>query len=275
MQPVAPGSTDVTVDLLILDATTFLPVESVTASTTGLSLWYALGGQGAVTAISPVNLAAVTTAHTDGGLKHRDDGCYRLDLPDAAIPASVGQVCRVGGTATGLVVCGAAVVGVASVPTAAAVADSVLDEDLDGHQTGNTPGAALRRIERGLISTVSPVGQSGDILEVVEGQEYSSTTGNLITWTDNDATWPVLTGCTVTFSALAPNGATFSKAGAVVVATGSGKTVSLALTGANSAAIVAGYVGVWTFAVWASGAAAGDATLLLVGSFPSKSVPQP
>jgi hypothetical protein len=52
-----------------------------------------------------VTLAALTTAHADGGFLHIGNVYYRLDLPDAACASGVSGV-LVHGTVTGMVVIG-------------------------------------------------------------------------------------------------------------------------------------------------------------------------
>lgn len=111
MQPVVPSSTDVTVTFRVLDSTTFLPYESLTAASSGLALWYRKGATAALVGLTESTLAATTTAHTDGGLIHVDDGVYRLDLPDAAVPTAEHEVTTFGGTATGYVILGGAIIG--------------------------------------------------------------------------------------------------------------------------------------------------------------------
>ena len=111
MQPVVPGSTDVTVYFTVLDSTTFLPYSSLSSSTPGLALWYKPGATAAVVDLTEADLSAQTDAHSDGKLKHIRDGLCRLDLPDAAVPASEGAVTTYGGTATGYVILGGAIVG--------------------------------------------------------------------------------------------------------------------------------------------------------------------
>lgn len=147
MQPITPSSTDVTVTFRVLDATTFLPYESLTAASSGLALWYRKGATAALTALTESTLAATTTAHTDGGLIHIDDGIYRLDLPDAAIPTAEHEVTVYGGTATGYVILGGAIVGkpvevVSGSLVAASVSGAV------GSVTGHTPqtGDSFARI---------------------------------------------------------------------------------------------------------------------------------
>lgn len=97
------GSTDQSVEIRIVGSDG-LPNEAVNAAAAGLSLWYRREG-GLKVAISPNDLATLTTAHADGGLLHIDDGYYRLDIPDAAVAADAGFV-LIGGTVTGLVIIG-------------------------------------------------------------------------------------------------------------------------------------------------------------------------
>jgi len=87
-----------------VDSTTFLPEEAVEYDTTGIAMWYRREGA-TITAITEAALAALDTAHADGGIEHIDDGYYRLDLPDAAVAAGVDGV-AVGGTVTGMMVIG-------------------------------------------------------------------------------------------------------------------------------------------------------------------------
>lgn len=111
MQPVTPSSADVDVTFRVLDSTTFLPYESLSSATPGLALWYQKGAAGSVTAITEGDHTNLTDAHSDGKLKHIDDGWYRLSLPDAAVPTAEHEVTTFGGTATGYVILGGAIVG--------------------------------------------------------------------------------------------------------------------------------------------------------------------
>lgn len=103
-RPIAPGATDQSIVLRALDSTTFLPYTSIAYNTTGIDMWYRREGA-AKTSITEATLAALTTAHSDGGIIHIGDGYFRLDLPDAAVAAGVDGV-TVGGTATGVVMIG-------------------------------------------------------------------------------------------------------------------------------------------------------------------------
>lgn len=98
------GSADVSVSFAAWTTATGAAV-TVTSATAGLSLWYRRGGIGAKTAISPSDLALLTTAHTDGGILVIEGAEHRLDLPDAAVAAGVSFV-EWGGTATGITIDG-------------------------------------------------------------------------------------------------------------------------------------------------------------------------
>lgn len=93
--------------LKVIDNTTGLPVNSLAYNSTGIALWYRRDGA-AVTDITEVTLAAVTTAWTSGGFIYLRDGVYRLDVPDAAFATGVNQV-YIGGTFTGYTVIGGVV----------------------------------------------------------------------------------------------------------------------------------------------------------------------
>lgn len=100
------GSVDLSATIRIIDSVDGTPELGVVATTPGLVLQYRreLGASVTISALS--NLAALTTAHTDGGLAHIGNGYYRVDAPDAAwAVGSIGVLIH--GTATGMVVVGA------------------------------------------------------------------------------------------------------------------------------------------------------------------------
>ena len=101
---VQKGSTDRSVTIRIVDSTDGTPETSVEHNTTGIDLWYRREGA-AVSSITEAALAALTTAHTDGGIEHISHGYYRLDIPDAAFATGANHV-DIGGTVTGMVVIG-------------------------------------------------------------------------------------------------------------------------------------------------------------------------
>lgn len=102
------GATNYSVELTIVDDTDGTPETGVVYNTAGIDLWYRREGA-AKTSITEATLAALTTAHSDGGFLHIGDGVYRLDLPDAAVATGADFV-SVGGTATGMIVVGGRVV---------------------------------------------------------------------------------------------------------------------------------------------------------------------
>ena len=98
------GSTDVSVVIRIVDSTDGTPETGVVFNTSGLDLEYRREGAASVD-ITEATLAALTTAHADGGFLHIGNGYYRLDLPDAAVAAGATGV-LIHGACTGMVVIG-------------------------------------------------------------------------------------------------------------------------------------------------------------------------
>jgi hypothetical protein len=101
---ITKGSTDRSVVLRIIDETTGVPELGVVFNTSGIALWYRREGAAKVD-ITEATLAALTTAHTDGGFLHIADGEYRLDPPDAAFATGANYV-DFGGAVTGMIVIG-------------------------------------------------------------------------------------------------------------------------------------------------------------------------
>jgi hypothetical protein len=124
VQQIILGTDDVSVTIRIVDSTAFTPEEGVTSATAGLALWYKKGATGAETALDIADLANDEAAHTDGDIAHINDGYYRVDLPDAAIPTAENEVTVVGGTVTGMIVLGTALIGVQPIgaPAGASIA---------------------------------------------------------------------------------------------------------------------------------------------------------
>ncbi len=153
---VRAGTTDVEVSFKVLDNTTGLPVTGLDHASAGIDLWYRR--QGATkTSITEASLAALTTAHTDGGVEEIGNGVYRLDLPDAACAASASFV-EYGGTFTGYCVIGGRID--LTTESAADVATAVLDRALSGHTTAGTVGKAISDVlaDTGTDGVVIPDG---------------------------------------------------------------------------------------------------------------------
>ncbi|MFA4972519.1 MAG: hypothetical protein WC683_07880 [bacterium] len=106
--PIKKGTTDVSVDVVVIDSTDGTPETAVTFESSGIDLWYWREG-GTKTAITEATLASVDAAHSDGGFIHVADGVCRLDLPDAAFAAGSGKFVAWGGTITGMIVIGGTV----------------------------------------------------------------------------------------------------------------------------------------------------------------------
>lgn len=101
-RPVKVGTTDVSIFVRVVDSTDGTPETGVAFNTAGVDLWYRRDGAARV-AITEATLAAVDSAHSDGGFIHISDGECRLDLPDAACASGAAGV-LVGGTFTSMVV---------------------------------------------------------------------------------------------------------------------------------------------------------------------------
>jgi hypothetical protein len=101
---ILPGTVDVSVVIRIVDSADGTPETGVVFNTAGIDLEYRREGATS-TDITEATLAALTTAHTDGGFLHIGNGYYRLDLPDAACATGVPGV-LVHGVVTGMVVIG-------------------------------------------------------------------------------------------------------------------------------------------------------------------------
>jgi len=102
MRQVLKGSVNISVDVYIIDSTTGVPETGVLFNTAGIDLEYRREGA-VVTNITEVTLAALTTAHADGGFLEVGHGLYRLDIPDAAFATGASTV-SIQGTVTGMIV---------------------------------------------------------------------------------------------------------------------------------------------------------------------------
>lgn len=96
MLSLAVGVTDQTLDVRFVDDEG-LPATGLVAAT--MPAVKMSKGTGADITISLVDLALATSTHTDGGVKERGEGVYRLDLPDTA--ASTAGIVTLRSEATG------------------------------------------------------------------------------------------------------------------------------------------------------------------------------
>jgi len=103
-RPIKKDSTDQSTVIRIIDSTDGTPENAVDYDTSGIDLWYRREGAVKVS-ITEAALAALDSAHSDGGIELIGDGYYRLDLPDAAWATGADGV-MIGGTVTGMIVIG-------------------------------------------------------------------------------------------------------------------------------------------------------------------------
>lgn len=159
---VAAGSTDQSVVIRIVDSADGTPEEGVTSASGGIALWYWRMGS-TVTAITESDLAAIDSAHSDGGMKHADDGYYRVDIPDAAFATGAARV-TIGGTVTGMVVIGTVVeigpvvtsaLDAAGVRTAIGLGSANLDTQLGDLPTNAELTNALAAADDAVLTAVA------------------------------------------------------------------------------------------------------------------------
>lgn len=149
------AATDVTVYLFAQDSskTTGVGLTGLAYNTASLTAYY-VRPLGSATAITLASLAAVDTAHTDGGFKEIDatnmPGVYRLDLPDAVcatgVPSAV--VMLKGATNLAPIVLEIQLTDfdLNTAFTSALVADAVLDEATSGHTSAGSFSKAVTDI---------------------------------------------------------------------------------------------------------------------------------
>lgn len=116
---------------------------------------------------------------------------------------------------------------------AAGSASDPLLNAVPGSYASGTAGAALGRIGTGRISTVSPVAQNGDVT-VVQGDDYSVSSGRALSWTEEGGAWPTLTDAAEIWIAVAGDEFT------VEALAGSPTVIRAELTEADTASIATG-----------------------------------
>lgn len=104
MRKIKKGSTNISVELYIIDSSDGTPELSVVFNSSGIDLNYRRDGA-VVVGIDEAVLTTplLTDSHEDGGFLAVANGRYRLDVPDAAFLTGASQV-TIGGTVTGMVV---------------------------------------------------------------------------------------------------------------------------------------------------------------------------
>lgn len=96
------GTLNQSIDLYIIDSTDGTPETGVLWNTSGIDLKYRRE-LSAVVSVTEATLAALTTAHADGGFLEIGNGVYRFDLPDLAVATGAASVV-VYGTVTNMIV---------------------------------------------------------------------------------------------------------------------------------------------------------------------------
>ena len=104
MRQVKKGSTNISVDIYIIDSSDGTPETGVVYNTSGIDLSYRRDFA-TVVAITEADLTtpALDDAHEDGGFLAIGYGLYRLDVPDAAFATGASKV-TITGTVTGMIV---------------------------------------------------------------------------------------------------------------------------------------------------------------------------
>jgi hypothetical protein len=200
------GTIDVSVTIRIIDATDGTPELGVVFNTAGIDLQYRREGA-ASTAITEATLAALTTAHSDGGFLHIGNGYYRLDVPDAAFAAGADGV-LIHGIVTGMVVIGAYVqlvaydpfdavrLGLTALPNAAAEAAGGLYTRGTGAGQVNQP--ANGRIDANVLSVAGTTQTARDLGNALPAAAPGAAGGVFIAGTNAATT--VTTSLTTTFT---------------------------------------------------------------------------
>lgn len=159
------GTVDVHAIIRIIDSTDGTPELGVVFNTSGIDIQYRRELAASV-AITEVTLAALTTAHTDGGFLHIGNGYYRVDLPDAAVAAGATGV-LVHGVVTGMVVIGCYIelvaydpadtvrLGLTGIPNVAAGSSGGLPVIGTGANTFKSDGSANVTFANTSIATVT------------------------------------------------------------------------------------------------------------------------
>lgn len=218
--PIQAGATDQSTIVRALDATG-MPTETFDASATGLKVYYRRDGSDRV-AISPItDLVNLDDPHADGGLRLIAAGYYRLDVPDVAFATGAAGV-LITVSANDFTIVG----NYHPLPKFPPLDE--LAVEVPGTFPSGTAGHSLGRIGSAPIEVTGPLHQTGNI-EIVAGDDYLAADGRALDFLDSGNKWPDLTGASITFTAKGKAN-DISKAGSVIVATGSGKKVRVELT---------------------------------------------
>lgn len=225
-RPIKKGSTDQSTVIRIIDSTAGTPENAVEYDTSGIDLWFRREKE-TKTSITEAALAALDSAHSDGGIELIGDGYYRLDLPDASVAAGSGEnSVQIGGTITGMIVIGnehalvdydpydAVRAGLTALPNAAADAAGGLpisdaggldldgmDTDIDDIETdtGTTLDAMLVSIDNFIDTEIAAIVAA--VITNAAGADVAADIIALKTEADKIGTIPALDGGAQTIGA--------------------------------------------------------------------------
>ena len=189
---ISPGTTDYSVEIKIIDSTDGTPETAVEHNTAGIDLWCRRDGA-AVTSLTEAALAALTTAHTDGGIEHISHGIYRLDLPDSCAASGV-NFFSFGGTVTGMIVIGGRVN--ITIEDSGDIADAVRTEPC-GTETADTFGDLICNDIEEVTADVNNIadGTTDVDADVVAISGDTTAADNLESYSDGTTNQPVNTEC--------------------------------------------------------------------------------
>jgi len=108
----------------------------------------------------------------------------------------------------------------------------------DTNQAGGILASINSKVGTAEISVVSPVATNGTVT-VIRGDSYYNSDNRALTFTNNDGTWPTLTGSTITFTA-SKGTASLSVTGTLVDGTGDSKSFYVELSAANTSSLAKG-----------------------------------
>ena len=191
MRKIKKGSVDRSVDVYIIDSTDGTPETGVVFNTAGIDLNYRRD-LSAVVAITEATLAALTTAHTDGGFLTIGFGTYRLDVPDAAWATGADHV-TIFGTVTGMIVLPQTIQLVDYDPeSAASLGLTNLDAAVSGRMATYTQPT-------GFLAATFPAGTVANTTNITAGT--ITTTTNLTNLPAITANWLTAAGTAADFGA--------------------------------------------------------------------------
>lgn len=194
---------------ILITGTDGTDLNTVTHASAGLSLWYRREGEAKQT-VTAASLAAIDSAHADGGIILIGNGVYRLDMPDAAFAATNSRrYVSWGGTVTDGVITGGTAQLVqwppfTALPAAAAGTDQgvflggVSKHDADDLNDIN--GATVNSQVATALATYDPPTKTELDAGFAALNDFDPTSETVTVGTNNDKTGYSLTNLTVSAS---------------------------------------------------------------------------